>query len=72
MKFETQIFKICKIPRKPRSVLFGNISAKKAWILINFKVVVNYKHVSLSFKFHKELCINARARVVNTRAHILS
>ena len=39
---------------------------------MKFYVVVNYYLVSLSFKFHKDLCINARARAVNARAHVLS
>ena len=28
--------------------------------------------VSLNIKFHKDPCINARARVVNVRVHVLS
>ena len=39
---------------------------------MKFYVVVYYYLVSLSFKFHEDLCINARARVVNVRAHVLS
>ena len=32
---------------------------------MKFNLVVNYYLVSLSFKFHEDLCINAHARVVN-------
>ena len=46
---------------------FANISAMKAWIFIKFYMVVNYYLVSLSFKFHKNLCTDARAQVVNAR-----
>ena len=31
-------------------------------------MVVNYYLVNLSFKFHEDPCINARARVVNALA----
>ena len=34
--------------------------------------VVNYYLVSLSFKFHEDSAINARARVINAHAHVLS
>ena len=34
---------------------------------MKFYVVVNYYLVSLSFKFHKNPCTNARAQVVNAR-----
>ena len=37
-----------------------------------FYVVVNYYLVTLSFKFHEDLCIDARTNVVNARAHVLS
>ena len=37
-----------------------------------FYVVVNYYLVSLSFKFFKDICINAHAGVVNVSAHVLS
>ena len=50
---------------------FDNISATEAWIFMKFYVVVNYYHVSLSFKFHEDPCINARAQIVNARAHVL-
>ena len=46
---------------------FANISGTKARILMKFYVVVNYYLVSLSFKFHKNPCTNARAQVVNAR-----
>ena len=39
---------------------------------MKFYVVVNYYLGSLSFKFHEDSCINARARDVNARAHVLS
>ena len=45
---------------------FANISATKAWIFMKIYVV------SLSYKFCEDLCINAPARVVNARAHVLS
>ena len=38
---------------------------------MKFYVVVNYYHVSLSFKFHEDPGKNERARVVNARAHVL-
>ena len=34
-------------------------------------MVVNYDLVSLNFEFNEDLCINARTRVINARAHIL-
>ena len=34
--------------------------------------MVNYYLVSLSFKFHEDSAINARARVINAHAHVLS
>ena len=46
---------------------FANISGTKARIFMKFYVVVNYYLVSLSFKFHKNPCTNARAHVVNAR-----
>ena len=48
---------------------FENISAT---IVMKFYVVVKYYLVNLGFKFCKDQCINARARVVNTRMHVLS
>ena len=50
---------------------FANISATKAQIFMKYYVVVNYYLVSLSFKFHEDSCINARARVVNAGTHVL-
>ena len=44
----------------------------EALILLKFYMVVNSYLVSLGNKFHEDLCINACARVVNTRAHVLS
>ena len=32
---------------------------------------VFHYHMSLSFKFHEDPCLNARARVVNARTHDL-
>ena len=34
---------------------------------MKFYMVVNYDLVSLSFIFHKNLCTNARAQVINAR-----
>ena len=51
---------------------FANISATKARIFMKFYVVVNCYLVSLSFIFHEDSCINARSRVVNVHAHVLS
>ena len=51
---------------------FSNISTTKAQIFMKFYVVVNYYLVTLSLKFHEDLCINARTPVVNARAHVLS
>ena len=56
---------------KKHQYCFANISATKARIFMIFNVVVNYCLVSLSFKFHEDLYINARARVVNIRAYVL-
>ena len=39
---------------------------------MKFHMVVNYYLVNLSFKFHEDPCINARARVINVRARDLS
>ena len=50
---------------------FANISATKAQISMISYMVVNYYLVRLSFIFHEDPCINARAQVVNTRAHVL-
>ena len=67
---------VAKIHRKlmitESQFYFANISATKARIFMKFYVVVNYYLVSLSFEFHDDPCINARARVVNTRVHVLS
>ena len=51
---------------------FPNISVTKARIFMKFYMVVNWYLVSLCVKFHEDLCINARARGVNTRTHVLS
>ena len=51
---------------------FANISGTKARIFMKFYMVVNYYLGSLTFNFHKDSCINARARAVNARAHVLS
>ena len=37
---------------------------------MKFYMVVNYYLVSLSFKFHKNPCTNARAQVVNARTRV--
>ena len=50
--------------KKPQ-YCFANISVTKAQIFMKFYVVINYYLVSLSFKFHKNPCTNARAHVVN-------
>ena len=57
---------------KKHQYCFANISATKARIFMKFYVVVNYYLVSLSFKFHKDSCINVHAPVVNARARVLS
>ena len=51
---------------------FANISAMEARIFMKFYMVVNYYLVNLSFKFYEDPCINARARVVNARVHVIS
>ena len=51
---------------------FANISGTKARIFMKFYMVVNYYLGSLTFNFHKDSCINVRARAVNARAHVLS
>ena len=62
---------VAKIHRKLMSTesqfYFANISATKARIFMKFYVVVNYYLVSLSFEFHEDLCLNAHARVINSR-----
>ena len=52
---------------KKHQYCLANISATKARIFMKFYVVVNYYLVGLYFKFHSDVCINARARVVNAR-----
>ena len=44
----------------------------EARIFMKFYLMVDYYIVGLSYKFHKEPCINARARVVNTRANYIT
>ena len=51
--------------KKPQ-YCFANISVTKAQIFMKF-VVANYYLVIICIKFHSDLCINARARVVNVR-----
>ena len=46
---------------------FANISAMEARIFMKFYVVVNFYLVSLSFKFHEDPFVNARARGGNAR-----
>ena len=50
---------------KKHQYCFENISATKAQIFMKFYVVVIYYLVIICIKFHSDLCINARARVVN-------
>ena len=57
---------------KKHQYCFANISATKARIFMKFYVVVNYYLVIICIKFHSDSCINARARVVKARAHVLS
>ena len=60
---------VAKIHRKlmitESQFYFANISTTKARIIIKFYMVLKYYLVSLSFKFHDDLCINERVRVVN-------
>ena len=51
---------------------FANISATEARIFMKFYVGVNFYLVNLSLKFHKDPCIDTRARVVNARAYVIS
>ena len=60
-----------KLMIKESQSYFANVSTTKAWIFMKFYVVVYYYLVSLSVKFHDNLCINARARGVNMCAHDL-
>ena len=46
---------------------FANISAMKSRIFMKFYVVVHFYLVKLSFKFHEDPSVNARARVENVR-----
>ena len=57
---------------KKHKYCFANISATEARIFMKFYVVVNIYLVSLSFKFHEDPCINARARAINAHARDLS
>ena len=63
---------VAKIHRKllitESQFYFANISAPEARIFMKFYVVINYYLRNLSFKFHKDRCINMGARVVNLRA----
>ena len=52
---------------KKHQYCFENISATKAQIFMKFYVGVIYYLVIICIKFHSDLCINARARVVNAR-----
>ena len=61
-----------KIMYSESQYCFANISATEASIFMKFYVVVNYYLVTLSFKFYEDPCINARARVVNARVHVIS
>ena len=61
----------CKLKFSESQYCFANISVTEARIFMKFYVVVNYYLASLNFKFHDDPCINARALVVNTRAHVL-
>ena len=42
-------------------------TANETRIFLIFYTVVNYYVLSLTFKFHEDLCTNPRARVVNAR-----
>ena len=55
------------VKTKVSQYCFENISVMEVCIFMKFYVVVNYYFVSLRLKFHEDLCINARARVVNAR-----
>ena len=55
---------VCAFTTHSRA-LNANISTTKAQIFIKFYVVVNYELVIICIKFHSDLCINARAQVVN-------
>ena len=61
--------KIWKMPWKLRfsesQYCFANISATETQIFMKFYVVFKYYLVSLSFKFHGDLCTYVRARVIN-------
>ena len=57
---------------RPCQYCFANISPTKAWIFMKFNIANIYYLISLSFKFHEDLCINASTRVVNVRTHVLS
>ena len=67
---------VAKIHRKllvtESQFYFANISATEARIFMTFFMVVKYYLENLSVKFHEDWCINARARVVSTRTHVLS
>ena len=71
MEFGAHILKICKIHRKSRirqtTVLFCKYLANESSDLHEILCGGQLLSCDLKFKFHEDLCINARARVVNAR-----
>ena len=67
---------VAKIHRKllitESQFYFANISATEARIFMKFYMVVKYYLENSSFKFHKDWCINVRARVVIARARFIA
>ena len=59
--------KILKIKVFGKSILFCKYLRNRNSDLHESLVGVNYYLVSLSFKFHDDLCINAHVRVVDAR-----
>ena len=57
---------------KKHQYCFANISATKARIFMKFYVVVNYYLVIICIKFHSDLCINVRVRVVNAHVRVVN
>ena len=65
---------VAKIHRKllitESQFYFAYISAMEARIFMKFYMVVKFYLENLSFKFHEDWCINARAQVVSEGTHV--
>ena len=57
---------------KKHQYCFENIPSTKAQIFMKFYMVAKYYLVNGSFKFHEDMCVIARARVVNASARFFA